>query len=317
MCAPRTAPPAPQQPEQGVRVHGRRRAHLRHPLEQSWPLTRNHIPCGGFSCTVRSMKVACCTRCVDSSAKLSATMGRGGARNLLCWLRLLLLPASESMPRQLTASSHPQLPASPPMAMSAELVVAVAAAAPSQEQWAAEQLAHWLGALPGAPSNCTLGRPHCSPPLLDPSAIGGRPAIFVGADAAQAAGFPHSQLHGLGPDAFRCSSDDAPPRLVLTGGLNCTDGAEPRGTINAVFEFLRLAGFRWYGVYTADQFGGFDHTAPGPTATLPSCSDMVRTSPTFRYRSLNNVDTSGTAAAVSYWCESQPHSPRPCGSLVQ
>jgi hypothetical protein len=41
---------------------------------------------------------------------------------------------------------------------------------------------------------------------------------------------------------------------------------------------------------------------------------MVRTSPTFRYRSLNNVDTSGTAAAVSYWCESQPHSPRPCGA---
>ena len=52
MCAPRTAPPAPQQPEQGVRVHGRRRAHLRHHLNNPVPLTRNHIPCGGFSCTV-------------------------------------------------------------------------------------------------------------------------------------------------------------------------------------------------------------------------------------------------------------------------
>ena len=73
---------------------------------------------------------------------------------------------------------------------------------------------------------------------------------------------------------------------MLTGGLNRTDGAEPRGTINAVFEFLRLCGFRWYGVFTADSFGQFDALAGKPTANLPSCEGLTGR-PSFGYRSVD------------------------------
>lgn len=188
--------------------------------------------------------------------------------------------------------------------MSAEVVVAVAATAPPQERWAAQQLSLWLGALPGASSNCTLGRPHCGPALIAPSAVDGRPAIFVGADAAQAAGVPHGELHELGPDSFRCRDENAEgraPRLILTGGLNRTDGAQPRGTINAVFEFLRSTGFRWYGAYSADEFGGFDHSAPRLPSLLPSCSEILRTTPTFRYRTVLSASTSELTSATKYW----------------
>ena len=200
-------------------------------------------------------------------------------------------------------------PPSPPMVMSAALVVAVAPTAPPQEQWAAAQLAKWLGAMPGAPTNCSKGRPYCAAPLVEPSAVGHSPAIYVGVGAAQVAGVTHAELHGLGRDAFRCSfrSGDhkgAGGALVLTGGLNRTDGAESRGTINAVFEYLHLVGFRWYGVYTADSFGEVDSTAPKMTSGLPSCAGLT-TRPTFDYRGVqshNLLDQSvGTETAIDYW----------------
>jgi hypothetical protein len=130
----------------------------------------------------------------------------------------------------------------PPLFMSAELVVAVAADAPPQERWAAQQLAFWLRAMPGARinSSCPVGL--CAPKLVEPSAIGAAaPAVFVGACAVQAVGMPHAELHGLGRDAFRCSFTGGSGKLVLTGGLNRPECAEPRGTINvkSPLQYLR------------------------------------------------------------------------------
>jgi hypothetical protein len=71
---------------------------------------------------------------------------------------------------------------------------------------------------------------------------------------------------------------------VLTGGLNRTDGPEPRGTINAVFEYLHLIGFRFYTPYSADSHGEFDSTKPKPSAVFPSCAGL-KSSPSFTYRS--------------------------------
>ena len=198
-----------------------------------------------------------------------------------------------------------------PLAMSADLVVVIDMAAPSQERWAAAQLATWLGALPGAATNCSKGRPHCAPPLVPPSAVGNSPAVYVGAGAAQAAGVPHAELHGLGRDAFRCRFVSAGSgALVLTGGLNRTDGAEPRGTINAVFEYLHAIGFRFFTPYSADVWGGFDSTKPKPTGSFPSCAGL-KTVPSFDYRSIsihNLLDPCATGcskptAADTWWVQ--------------
>ena len=86
----------------------------------------------------------------------------------------------------------------PPLVMSSELVVAVAPDAPSQEQWAAKQLATWLGAMPGSARNCSAGWPQCAPALVSPADVGAAPAVFVGAGAAEAVGVPHAELHSLG-----------------------------------------------------------------------------------------------------------------------
>jgi hypothetical protein len=164
-------------------------------------------------------------------------------------------------------------------------------------------IARWLGAMPGAAANCSRGRPYCAPALVEPSAVGSAPAIYVGAAAAQAAGVPHAGLHSLGGDAFHCSFTAA-GALVLTGGVNQTDGAEPRGTINAVHEYLRLVGFRWYTPWTADSFGGVDRTAPKMTAQFPSCAGL-NTRPSFEFRSLTAsglMDVTGNQkSAVDYW----------------
>ena len=66
-------------------------------------------------------------------------------------------------------------PGAPPLlVMSAELVVAVAADAASQERWAAQQLALWLSAMPGARQNSSCRVGLCAPKLVEPSAVGVR-----------------------------------------------------------------------------------------------------------------------------------------------
>ena len=193
-----------------------------------------------------------------------------------------------------------------PLVMSGELVVAVAPGAASQELWAAQQLAKWMGAMPGAARNCSAKFPNCAPAIVAPTEVGQAPAVFVGVGAAQAAGVPHAELHSLGRDAFRCSFTARSGNLVLTGGLNRTDGAEPRGTINAVFEYLRLIGFKFYTPYSADSYGQFDSTQPEPNASLPSCA-RLKSKPSFDYRSvsihnlLDSCSTCPQAKATDLW----------------
>jgi hypothetical protein len=147
---------------------------------------------------------------------------------------LLLLPSTGQALPLIRKSRDVSTP--PPLSMSSELVVAVASDAPSQERWAAQQLAQWLGAMPGASRNCSKGWPHCAPTLVAPSGVvllDGKPrppTIFVGAGAAQAAGEPHAELHHLGrvrekqhPTASYCSrsvrSHVAWVTVSLAGGV--------------------------------------------------------------------------------------------------
>lgn len=222
-----------------------------------------------------------------------------------------LLAAALLLPGIAHALTH--APPPPPLVMSADLVVAVAADAPSQERWAAQQLAFWLSAMPGARHNSSCHVGLCAPKLVEPSAVGAvTPAVFVGAGAAQVAGVPHAELHGLGRDAFRCSFTGGSGNLVLTGGLNRTDGAEPRGTINAVFEYLRHIGFRFYTPFSADSHGEFDSTKPKPTAIFPSCVGL-KTTPSFDYRSISirewlplHCRVFGTTLTLRWVCCRQP-----------
>ena len=173
------------------------------------------------------------------------------------------------------------------------VAVPVAVDAPPQERFAAEQLAHWLSRiLPANISVLNVTAANASQPA--------HPHFVVGAGAAAAAALlPPSvaqQLAGR-PEAFACRSSwgrngtgsrntpgpttrhyDGPPTVVLTGGV-----AQPRGTLNAVFELLRDIGFRFWNAAHPNRTALI--TLPAATATVPACDRVFE--PPIEYRLFN------------------------------
>ena len=168
-----------------------------------------------------------------------------------------------------------------------DVAVSVDPLAPPQERFAAEQLARYLGLAAGrvvpilAPADAERQR---------------RRHVAVGAAAALRNGVPLELLKSepkLGLDGMLCRSRGLPAKpggamLVLTGGAlppcvsseNCS-AAQPRGAINAVFEYLRMAGTRVLAL---------NATISTPiTDTLPAC-DLLWT-PSYDFRMLNQYST--------------------------
>ena len=209
-------------------------------------------------------------------------------RRLTALLPVLLLSATEvgmlwavPSPQQHPASrvaTAASLPAnSSSAATEQQWVVAIDATSPPQEHWAARQLAQLLGQW----LNCS---PNSSLDILTPKAAQGRPALLVGARAAAAAAPPGS-LRALGPEAFWCHSSSVSttaPQVFLSGGIDSTSVAEPRGTINGVFEYLRLCGFRWWTPNATALPRSKSSSSSSSTAAalpaLPGCNGVTRPS---------------------------------------
>ena len=127
------------------------------------------------------------------------------------------------------APSSASAPTSAPSCFS----ISLAADASSIEQYAASELATWLG-------NVTGHRPTTSLP-----ASAAKPTLAVGVGAAKALGLPASALEGLGNESFVLSSNASGlPKdgrsFALSGGPGST-----RGTMYAVNRFLRELGVRF------------------------------------------------------------------------
>ena len=113
--------------------------------------------------------------------------------------------------------------------------VVVGANASAPEQAAAERLRHYLQLICGE---------HVE---LLASPVAGQ-QLAVGFDASVAAGLPASALEGLGDDGHIISSNrSAKLRSTASVAMAGADGA-PRGTLYAVFGFLRTLGVEWYAV---------------------------------------------------------------------
>lgn len=129
--------------------------------------------------------------------------------------------------------------AAPPPPSAGDVAVAVAAAAAAPEQFAAQQLAHFLSLVAGT-----------AVPVLTPTAAAasGRPTLAVGAAASLAFGVPRSSLsHAqLADDGYHCATAPGFKTVTLSGALRGNSTA-PRGTVNAVFAYLRSLGFKFLG----------------------------------------------------------------------
>jgi hypothetical protein len=161
--------------------------------------------------------------------------------------------------------------------------VTVAASAPAQERFAAEQLSHWLSQI--LPVNVSV--------ILTSAANASQvkvPHIVVGAGAAAPA-LPNSVIERLSgrPEAYACRSswgahnaqataEGALATVSLTGGT-----AQPRGTLNAVFEFLHSVGFRFWNAAHPNRPAL--STLPAPQATVPGCDHVFE--PPIEYRLFN------------------------------
>eukprot|EP01043_Picozoa_sp_COSAG02_P051488 COSAG02_NODE_5425_length_4343_cov_2.410697_1_plen_264_part_10 len=160
--------------------------------------------------------------------------------------------------------------------------VTVDASATSQERFAAEQLAHWLSQ--AILSNVSVV--YTTPANESQVKVS---HMIVGAGAAASA-LPSTwadQLSGR-PEAYACRSSWGPhvsstaeksrTTIVLTGGV-----AQPRGTIIAVFEFLRDVGFRWWNAAHPNRAALT--TIPAATNLVPACNRIFE--PPIEYRLFN------------------------------
>ena len=131
-----------------------------------------------------------------------------------------------------------------------EYAVTVGAHASEPERFAAAQLAHFLSLVGRSRRHDTVAPSAVTPPLF-----------AVGVEAAASAGVNAAALLGasLRDDGFFCQSSNDLRTIVLTGGTRSCHStaaaggcnltaAQGRGTINAVFEYLRMAGFGFYAV---------------------------------------------------------------------
>ena len=170
------------------------------------------------------------------------------------------------------------------------LYVAVAADAAAEEEYAAQSLAHVLALAIGEFGSVSV---------VNVQEASGHPHIAVGVGAALAANVTLADLATLGPDDALCRRQllDSPHgALVLTGGAIETENDDPkaqvRGTINAVFEYLRRIGFRFYAP------DGFNPVLPNnltpATALNPPASVQCGTwAPSVAVRTLNGFSTRG------------------------
>jgi hypothetical protein len=111
------------------------------------------------------------------------------------------------------------------------LLVALGTSAPPQEQYAASAFVSLVTASGVAAK------------LVSAAVAAGQPHVAIGTEAALAANVSSADLASLGRDDALCRSGGGV--LVLTGGLTATV-AQPRGTINAVYELLRRFGYRLF-----------------------------------------------------------------------
>lgn len=106
-------------------------------------------------------------------------------------------------------------------------------------------------------------------PVLTPAAAAasGRPTLAVGVAASLAVGVPRASLsHAqLADDGFYCSTTPGFRSVALSGALRGNSTA-PRGTVNAVFAYLRSMGFKFLPNVTL---------GPGPVGTVPSAVRLV------------------------------------------
>ena len=124
--------------------------------------------------------------------------------------------------------------ASPARAAPTSFSISLAADASPIEQYAAGELADWLGNITGS-----------RPTTAAPGAGAGKPTLAVGVGAAKALGLSASALEGLGNESFVLSSNASGlPKdgrsFALSGGPGST-----RGTMYAVNRFLRELGVRF------------------------------------------------------------------------
>ena len=126
--------------------------------------------------------------------------------------------------------------------------IAVAADASAPERFAAGQLADWLGRIlppPGIPVvNVTRG----TAPTLSCIAVGAgaAAALLPAGTLEQLANSSEAFLIKVVPGGTDAAALLTGRALVLTGGIG-----QPRGALNAVFEFLRGLGFRFWNPTTA------------------------------------------------------------------
>eukprot|EP01052_Picozoa_sp_SAG31_P053646 SAG31_NODE_13864_length_841_cov_1.525606_1_plen_211_part_10 len=176
-----------------------------------------------------------------------------------------------------------------------EVTIAVAPNAAVPELFAAQQLAQFLGLVAGGGGSAV--------PVLSPTAAvaSGRPVLAVGAAAAVAVGVPLSRLAHLrlADDGYFCATA-ADFRTVALSGATRGNTTAPRGTINAVFEYLRALGFRHLAPNVT--------LSPGPVGTVRLVRCDGAHTPSFSFRLINpsflrignpwpSVITDGAAAA--------------------
>jgi len=196
-----------------------------------------------------------------------------------CWsLRALLGILSASI-----GASEATVVAPPPPALGS-VVVAVDPHAAPPERFAAGQLSHFFSLVAGLPV-----------PVLSPAAAAatGRPVVAIGVAAAATVGVSPQHLAAaqLGSDGYFCATAPDFSFIALSGGFSSHSSAivpanastTPRGTVNAVFAYLRSLGFKFLAPSVT--------LGPGPVDAVPQAVRLARCDgthvPSYNFRLIN------------------------------
>jgi hypothetical protein len=212
----------------------------------------------------------------------SATFGREDARDHQEEEPMLPVLADAAPP---AAATPPAGAATPSLS---RFSVVVDPRGPAADDFAARQLAIFLGIAAGSAAPLPVVSPRA------PGASPGTPVFVVGPAAAVATGgLSVVELHnsGVRDDGFFCSSSSTVDlrQIMLTGGVrscwpeSCNQtAAESRGTINAVFEYLQMLGFRFFSINTTVLP---PLSSSRSTATPVHCNGVHN--PSFSFRMIN------------------------------
>jgi len=140
-------------------------------------------------------------------------------------------------------------------------IVTIDAVATPTEQFAAQELAYWLGKLAGvvipisSPTNNTV-------PQI---AVGPIASIYIKA-------ITFDQIRDLGPESFiRAWIGNS---MAISGGFD-----QPRGTVYGVYHFLNALGIRWLATNAT-------HLPSTVTLTPMNFTSMISYTPSFEYRDI-------------------------------